>query len=236
MDMRTSKLAQMLVNYSTAVKNGEKVLIEYDDLASALAREVYKETLQAGALPYVISRPSWKNEDFYKYANDKQIKHVHDVEEALVTDFDVNIVLIGSENTKSLTSADSSKMATRTLARKHLSKLHQQRSASGELRWVLCNYPTQALAQEAEMSLDEYADFLYQACLIDFNDPVGSWKKFQKRQDEIIAVLKNKDEFILSKAPMLTLLYAVVGAYGKILVVTIICLTAKFILLPLKIV
>jgi len=197
MDMRTNKLAKILVNYSTAVKDGEKVLIEYDDLASPLAREVYKETLRAGGLPYTVSRPSWKNEDFYRYANNKQIEYIHDIEKALVADFNVNIVLLGSENTKSLTSADSSKMVMRALARKHLSKLHQQRSATGELRWVLCNYPTQALAQDAEMSLDEYADFLYQACLMDFNDPVGSWNEFKKRQDEIIAVLNNKDEFMI---------------------------------------
>ena len=52
------------------------------------------------------------------------------------------------------------------------------RAAKGELRWTLAPYPTNAFAQDAEMRLADYEDFLYSACMPDMDDPIGYWKKF----------------------------------------------------------
>ena len=196
-DIRIKKLAEMLVHYSVSVQRKQRVLIEYDDLAAPLAREIYREVLKIGAYPYLLARPSWKNEDFFRLAQDNQINYIHSVEKAFIKDFDADIVLCADENTKALSNVDSAKMSARSLARVNLIKLHRDRSARGELKWVLCNYPTHALAQDAQMSLAEYEDFLYDACLIDINDPQGAWQKIQKRQDDIIKVLSSKDLFEL---------------------------------------
>ena len=56
-----------------------------------------------------------------------------------------------------------------------LMKTFMRRSASGEFRWVGTLYPTNAYAQDAEMSLDEYEDFVYSACLPDPDDPVAQY-------------------------------------------------------------
>ena len=50
------------------------------------------------------------------------------------------------------------------------------RSATGEMRWVVCQFPTNGYAAEAEMSLAAYEDFLYRACLCDRGDPVAAWE------------------------------------------------------------
>jgi aminopeptidase len=71
-------------------------------------------------------------------------------------------------------------------------KIMMRRSAAGELRWVLGPYPTNALAQDAEMSLTDYEDFVYSACLPDVNDPIGYWRNFSARQDKIVNWLKGK--------------------------------------------
>jgi len=67
-----------------------------------------------------------------------------------------------------------------------------RRSAAGDLRWTLAPFPTNAFAQDAEMSLSEYEDFVYSACLPDMNDPVGYWQRFSIRQQKIVDWLKNK--------------------------------------------
>ncbi len=69
-----------------------------------------------------------------------------------------------------------------------------QRSAAGELRWVVAPFPTNALAQDAEMGLDEYEDFVYGACLPDMNDPVGYWKRSSVKQGKVVEWLKGKKE------------------------------------------
>jgi aminopeptidase len=68
-----------------------------------------------------------------------------------------------------------------------------QRSASGEHRWVGTIYPTNAFAQDAEMSLSEYEDFVYGACMPTLDDPVGYWKGFSAWQQKIVDWLKGKE-------------------------------------------
>lgn len=54
---------------------------------------------------------------------------------------------------------------------------HRRRSASGEIRWCYTAYPTNALAQESDMSLSEYQDFVFNAGLLDRVDPVAAWEE-----------------------------------------------------------
>jgi aminopeptidase len=71
-------------------------------------------------------------------------------------------------------------------------KTSLQRSASGELRWVVALYPTNAPAQDAEMSLSEYEDFVYGACMPDMEDPIGYWKRFSIKQQKFVDWMKEK--------------------------------------------
>ena len=59
------------------------------------------------------------------------------------------------------------------------------RAAAGELRWVVAPFPTNALAQDAEMGLREYEEFVYGACLPDPNDPISYWRSCSARQQRI---------------------------------------------------
>jgi len=77
-------------------------------------------------------------------------------------------------------------------ARGPLMKTYMDRTARGELRWALTAFPTQAYAQDADMSLAEYEDFLYGACMPDMNDPVGYWKNISRQQERIVQWLKGK--------------------------------------------
>jgi len=192
-DPRIDKLADLMVNYSVAVKEGDKVLIRADAVAQPLLVAVYKQVLRAGGHPLTQIAVPELEELLYKYGTDAQLQHVPEPVKLITETFDVNIVLWGEVNTKSLTGTDPSRMVLFRQARTELSKTHMQRSAAGELRWTVTMFPTNACAQDAEMSLSEYEDFVYSACMPDINDPVGYWKRFDTWQQKIIDWLKGKE-------------------------------------------
>jgi aminopeptidase len=77
-------------------------------------------------------------------------------------------------------------------ARGPIMKTYMDRAARGDLRWTLTAFPTKAFAQDADMSLEEYEDFVYGACMPDQNDPVGYWKRFSEKQSRLVNWLKGK--------------------------------------------
>ena len=193
-DPRIQKLADMLVNYSVAVKPGDKVSIAGPSIAEPLLKAVYTAVLKAGGLPQTRIQLSGLNELFYKYANDDQIQYIADTLKLEYETCDVAIDIMAEENTKAMTHIDPQRMALRRKATADLSRKFLERAARGEVRWTLTLYPTHAHAQDAEMSLDEYADFVYNACMPDMDDPVGYWRGVHDRQEKIISWLKGKQQ------------------------------------------
>ena len=100
----------------------------------------------------------------------EQLKWVSPVEKMLIDQVDVMIAIWGSSNTRNLSNVDPDKQRTRIQARRELTQTYMQRSAEGKLRWVATSYPCPAFAQDAEMSLREYENFVYAATFADQED------------------------------------------------------------------
>jgi len=192
-DPRIDKLAGVLVNYSVAVRPGDKVLIQGDTLASPLLKAVYARVLQAGGLPLVFTSLPDADELLFRYASDEQLQHVPEPIKLLMETYDVRISIGGEDNTKALSTVDPAKMVLRSQAFTELFKTFMRRSAAGQLRWVGTLFPTNAYAQDAEMSLSQYEDFVYGACLPDAEDPIGYWRRFSAWQQKIVDWLKGKE-------------------------------------------
>lgn len=193
-DPRISKLADMLVNYSVGVKPGQKVLVRGSTLAEPMFREVYKKVLQAGGLPMLMPEIPGMNEIFFRLANKDQLNYIPEPLKIAVETFDAEISFWADANTKELSAADPQKMAAHRAAQVDLFKTFLTRAANGQLHWTTTLFPTNAHAQDAEMSLSDYEDFVYQACMPDMNDPVGYWKRFSARQNKIVEWLKGKKQ------------------------------------------
>lgn len=193
-DPRVEKLADVLVNYSVAVKPGDKVLVQGDVPAGPLLKAVYARVLQAGGHPLMMAILPGTDEIFFHHASNEQLQHVPEPIRLVVETYDVRIGIRGAENTKSLSSVDPSKMVLRSRAQTELIQISQQRSAAGELRWVGTLFPTNAYAQDADMSLSEYEDFVYTAYMPDMDDPVGYWHRFSAWQQKIVDWLKGKEQ------------------------------------------
>jgi aminopeptidase len=192
-DPRVEKLADVLVNYSTAVQPGDKVIITGGTPAEPLLKAVYVTVLQAGGHPLLFPSLPGAEELLYQYASDEQLEYI-DPPVKLITDtYDVRINVRGAANTKALSNVDPSKMVLRNQAHTELMETFMRRSATGAFRWVGTLFPTNAYAQDADMSLSDYEDFVYGACMPDFDDPVGYWQEFSAWQQKIIDWLEGKE-------------------------------------------
>jgi aminopeptidase len=80
----------------------------------------------------------------------------------------------------------------RALAYKDVVRAYQERSATRDLRWVLSMYPTAAYAQDAEMSLEEFADYVFSTTYADSKDPIGAWQRIHDEQQKLVDWLKGK--------------------------------------------
>jgi aminopeptidase len=193
-DPRVEKLADMLVNYSVGIKPGDKANITGNQLAGPLISEIYKKILQAGGLPYLSLTLTGLEEIFFKHASDDQIMYVHEPTKIVAGQYDADFYIQSDGNTKRLTNIDPERIVKYRQGRREMMDNYYTRAGRGEMNWVYTLFPTQAHAQEAEMSLEEYTDFVFNACMPDQNDPVGYWKKFSAYQEKIISWLKGKKQ------------------------------------------
>lgn len=191
-DPRTEKLADILVNYSNKVKKGDWVIIAGNAVAEPLMAECLKYTLRAGAYPNVLMSSDNLSQIGMAESNEDQLKHISPYEKMLFEDADVLISITSNTNTRALAAIDPAKQQMRGAARKDLMKTYSQRSASKDFRWVIANYPCDALAQEADMSLKDYEDFVYQATFADKDDPVAEWRRIHDEQERLVQWLKGK--------------------------------------------
>ena len=193
-DLRIAKLARTLVDYSTQIKAGDQVLITATPAAAPLVQELYKLILQRGAYPLPMVDLPGLSALFMAHATDAQLRYVSPVMKQIIETFDVRIAIRADTNTRELSGADPARQAARAQAMRPLMKTSMERSARGELRWNVVMFPTDAYAQDAEMSLADFEEFVYGACLCNEPDPVTAWQQVQERQQILVDWLKGKHE------------------------------------------
>jgi aminopeptidase len=186
--------ADVLVDYSTELKPGDRVAIGGGVAAEPLLRAIYRAALHRGALAIMNPTFSEAQADLLTIASDEQLGFISPLERWAAEEADVTIDVLASTNTRSLSSVDPSRQATWSRARAGLRRQAMERAASGDRRWSSTLYPTAAFAQDAEMSTDEFARFLMTACKLDRPDPVAAWRELSVRQAEMIKWLQERRE------------------------------------------
>ncbi len=162
-DLRVVKLAEILVNHSLEIKEGERVLINGSSEAAPLIKEIYRKVLQKGGVPLTeISIPGLQK-IFFEESNDKQLVDI-EIMDILYKKVDALIAINAAVNTKELTNVDPKKMQKYQKALQPL----MEHLMKGNVKWVGSIFPTNSLAQDAEMSLEEYEDFVFGATNIDY--------------------------------------------------------------------
>jgi len=193
-DPRLENLAKILVNYSTEVKPGDWVVVRSSTLALPLANEVVRHVLREGAHINVMIDDDQITEITLAESTDAQLEWISPMETLLIDNIDVLIRLDASNNTHALSAIDPAKQRLQRQSRREMMQTYMQRAADGELRWLITNFPCNAFAQDADMSLSDYEDFVFAATFADQPDPVQSWQEIYDMQQHKIDWLKGKKE------------------------------------------
>jgi len=199
-DPRLIKLAQLLVGYSVKVQPGDWVLVRGHVISEPLVTEVVREVVKAGGNPTVQLSGDGIEEAYLREASEEQLEWVSPVNKLLFNEADVLMNMRETANTRSLTGINPNKERIRAVANRELSETYMRRSAAKELRWVGTQFPCPAYAQEADMSLSEYEDFVYGATFVDTDDPIAEWQKIHDEQQKIIDWLVGK-KIVTVKSP-----------------------------------
>jgi len=194
-DPRLTKLADVLVHYSVAVKKGQIVRLAGPPVSIPLLLELHRKVIEAGAHPMLRVAPEEAQEIFLKGAGDDQLKFVNPINVFETETIDASISMWAEVNTKALTNCDPKRIGLTQVARKPIFDTFLKRAAKGELRWCGTQYPTQGSAQDADMSLSEYEDFVFGAGLLHEPDPIAAWKKVSEAQQRLTDFLQQKSDY-----------------------------------------
>lgn len=193
-DQRLNKLAKLLVNYSTEVKPGDFVFVMGDEVATPWAIEVVKEAIKAGGHVETLLNSSEINEIKLKYSSPEQLQEENFILKTTLEKSDVWITAWGNRNTKVNSNIPVEKLQYSAKGAASWRKIYSEKMGNGTLRWCGTQFPTYADAQEASMSLSDYEEFVYEAGLIDKEDPVSEWKRISKEQERWVKYLDTKKE------------------------------------------
>jgi aminopeptidase len=184
-----NKLAELLCGYSLELKKGDLVLIRGEVCAVPLVRACYRKALQYGAHPIVQMSYPEQSADFFKYGTPEQFQFISEIDKVQADTLNVQITIDSTYNAKQLTSANPSDIALLQKVKGSLRERMFEREETGGFKWVIAPYPTHSMAQEAEMSFEDYSEFVFRACKLHLDNPIGAWQGMRVSQERAGAVL-----------------------------------------------
>ena len=156
-------------------------------VASPLLQQLYKRVLLRGGHPVMQLTIDGLDELFFAHGSEEQLTFVSPFTKFFMSEIDGIVRIFAETNLKSLSGVPPEKIKKRQASQREIVDLYSKHLKIGGLSII--PYPTQAFAQEAEMSLFEYEDFVAKACFLDKPDPVKEWKSLSKRQEKSVQLL-----------------------------------------------
>jgi len=193
-DPRLERLARVLVDYSLAVKPGDRLMITAPPGAAEYVRAACRRALRRGALVSAALETPGLTEMLLKEGSARQLEFLPPESLCRARQYNAHLMFRAPENTRELSGCDPDKQKVLSRSRRPWVRLFYGREKQGRLRWCLTYTPTQALAMEAEMSLAEFEDFYFRACLCHRPDPVAAWRAVARRQERLARFLSRKRE------------------------------------------
>lgn len=188
-DERVKKMARLLAEYCIGAREGDQVLIEGTVAAEPLVKEIYVHLLRVGAIPIPQVTLLGTEELFFKHAKDIHYEKTPPAVWALNESADAFITIMAPSNTRALSAVDPKKQQALDKRGHDLNQM-----VEGKDRWVLTLFPTEARAQEADMSLDDYEEFVFEAMALGRDDPVRYWREKARERDRLVERLEGTEE------------------------------------------
>ncbi len=182
-DSRDHEYAELLVGTCLDVQPGWQVLVLGSPLGRPLLEEVQRAIARRGA--YAILEVTFggglaaSDRAWVREAPLELLSAPAPLYDRLLREIDALVSVSAPENTRDASATP----VERTQAVQAAYRPAQQRMLSHELPWVGCQYPTPALAQDAGLSTHEFAEFLYGACLLDWDAERERMSRYAERFD-----------------------------------------------------
>ena len=191
-DPRYDALAALVLDHSLRLEGGKVLRIDADTVAAPLVLALHREAIKRGLHAYAALELSGLKEILVADGSDQQLEFVSPIALREMDSLDASITIWSETNTRSFSRADTDRRQRQLGAERQLAIRRRDRIARGEHRWCGTLCPTEAHAQDAAMSLDQYEDFYFRACHVHDEDPVGHWarvgEELQARAAELESV------------------------------------------------
>ncbi len=187
------KYADLLVRYCLDIKEGERLYVVSTTLAEPLVREVWRSALRAGAIVEVDLAFREKGRIFLQEAGEHAMRHISPLYRQAMEEFEGYLYIMAPFNLREEQGVENPKSSLRREATKDLNRIYSERTATRSLKRNLCQFPTLANAQEAGMSLEEYEQFVFNACRLYEDDPAAAWLEVRRSQQHIVDFLNQKE-------------------------------------------
>lgn len=198
-DERLKTLAKNLINYSCSLKKGEKILIEAMDTDEEFLCALVKEVYKIGAFPFVKILSSKLNRELLMKTSEER--------ESLKCKYDLPVmkdmnayISVRSKNVYENNDVPKENIKAVNLIY-NLPVHHNTRVR--KTKWVILNYPTSVVAQNAGMSTEAFEDFYFNVCNLDYS-------KMDKAMDPLKQLIEKTDK-VRIVAPGTDLTFSIKG-------------------------
>ncbi|BCJ87014.1 aminopeptidase [Effusibacillus dendaii] len=200
LDPRMTRLADVLVNYSTHVQKGENVLVEAFGIEPPLINEIVKAIHKAGGHPFVNLRDNAVIRRMLMEASEEQIQTWADFDKYQMSKMQAYIGVRGGQNISEMSDVPDDKMRLYSSLYQH--PVHSQLRVK-KTKWVVLRYPSPSMAQLAGMSTEEFENFYFDVCTADY-------AKMSKAMDPLKELMDRTDRVKLV-APGTELTFSIKG-------------------------
>ena len=189
-----NKYAKLLVNYCVELQPGERLFVSSTTIAEPLLTEIYREAIRAGGHCEVSVSVRGQSDIMRDEGNPDQFGYLPTLYGKAVREFEAYLNVRAPFDLLAPAPAPEL-MRARREAMQPLIKTYFDRTADRRLKRSLCVFPCTALAEQAEMSLEEYTEFVFRACKLDQKDPTAAWLLVRERQQRVVDHLNGCTEF-----------------------------------------
>ena len=182
-DPRITQLADGLIGFSTALKKGERVLIDAFDVPDAIVIALIRAARARGAHPLVQNHRARITRELSLGAEEAQFAPHAEVELMRMQKMDAYIALRGSDNIFEGSDVPAAKVQ---LVSRLMKPVLDHRV--GKTKWVVLRWPTPAMAQQAGMSTEAFEEFYLRVCTLDystFTPGMAALKKLMDATDRV---------------------------------------------------
>lgn len=175
-DPRYRKLARLLVEYSTALKKGDCVLLDMIDVPDEFSVELMRAVRAADAIPLIEVRHSRVTREVLRETGERHAKLIHDVEMHRMKKMQAYIAIRGSANASETSDVTGDRMALYSRILRPVLNYRVNKT-----RWCVLRWPTPSMAQAANMSTEAFEDFYFDVCTMNYRKMARAMVPLERR-------------------------------------------------------